>query len=80
MKHGLVSDFEETMKLKAGNSELKETISKLKNENSVVKNELQKAQKEYVSEVSNSSDNIIKEYDHNFQKFLARNIDRSKIA
>ena len=80
LKHGLVSDSEETRKLRAENSELKETISKLKKENSVIKNDLQKAQKESDSEVSTSSDSIIKEYDYGFQKFLAKNIDRSKMA
>ena len=55
------------------NSELKERILKLENE-------LQNTQKETISKVLSNPDKIIKEYDHRFQKFLAKNIDRSKMA
>ena len=73
LKKDLVSDSEETKKLRSENSELKETISKLEDK-------LQKAQKETVSEVPRNTDAIIKECDHIFKKFLAKNIDRSKMA
>ncbi|XP_058751791.1 uncharacterized protein LOC131624887 [Vicia villosa] len=80
LKHGRVSDYEYSRKLKAENSDLKESLFKLKNENSVIKDELQLTQKEYDLKASAYSDNFIKEYDHSFQKFLANSIDRSKMA
>ena len=41
---------------------------------------MQNSQKETIPETPSSADEIIKEYDHNFQKFLAKSIDRSKMA
>ena len=73
MKNDLVFDSEETKNLRLENFELKEKISKLENN-------LQNTQKETISEVPSNSDKIIKEYDHSFQKFLAKNINRSKMA
>ncbi|CAI8595590.1 unnamed protein product [Vicia faba] len=73
LKKDLASDSKETDSLRLENSELKEKISKLEND-------LQNSQKEIISEAPSSTDKIIKEYDHSFQKFLAKNIDRSKMA
>ena len=55
------------------NSELRNKISKLENT-------LQNSQKEPISETPSNADEIIKEYDHSFQKFLVKSIDRSKMA
>ena len=41
---------------------------------------MQNSQKETIPETPSNADEIIKEYDHSFQKFLAKNIDRSKMA
>ena len=57
------------LKLKAENFELKENNVKLKEESQNVQN---------VS--SSSSKDILKDYDYIFQKFLAKSIDRSKMA
>ena len=70
LKKNLVFEIE---KLKAENSELKENNIKLKND-------FQNAQKISSSEDASSSKNILKEFDYSFQKFLAKSIDRSKMA
>ncbi|XP_058782897.1 uncharacterized protein LOC131657524 [Vicia villosa] len=80
LKHGQVSDSEDSKRLKAENFELKEHLFKLKNENSVIKYKLQLTRKECDSKASVCSDNVIRKYDHSFQKFLANSIDRSKMA
>ena len=70
LKKSLVSEIEQ---LKAENSELKENNVKLKED-------FQKAQKISCSDTASSSKDILKEYDYSFQKFLAKRIDRSKMA
>ncbi|CAI8615440.1 unnamed protein product [Vicia faba] len=73
LKRNLESDSNKTESLKLENSELRNKISKLENT-------LQNSQKEPISETPSNADEIIKEYDHSFQKFLAKSIDRSKMA
>ena len=73
LKRNLASDSDKTKSLKLENSELKDKISKLENQ-------LQNSQKEIISETPSNADKTIKEYDHSFQKFLAKNIDKSKMA
>ena len=72
LKRNLASGSNKTESLRLENSELKEKISKLENQ-------LQNSQKETIPKTPSNADEIIKEYDHNFQKFLAKNIDRSKM-
>ena len=73
LKRNLESDSDKTESLKLENSELRNKISKLENT-------LQNSQKEPISETPSNADEIIKEYDHSFQKFLAKSIDRSRMA
>ena len=70
LKKNLASDFE---KLETENSELKENNFKLKEE-------VQKVQNISISDSASSSRDILKEYDSSFQTFLAKSIDRSKMA
>ena len=41
---------------------------------------MQNSQKETIPETPSNANEIIKEYDHSFQKFLAKNKDRRKMA
>lgn len=63
----------ETEQLKNENSELKESNIKLEND-------LEKSHELCDSNKSSDIKNILNEYDYNFQKFLTRSIDRSKMA
>lgn len=63
----------ETQHLKNENSEHKERNIKLEND-------LEKAHELSDSNKSSDITNILNEYDYNFQKFLTRSIDRSKMA
>ena len=73
LKRNLESDSNKTESLKLENSELRDKILKLENS-------LQNSQKEPIAETPSNADEIIKEYDHSFQKFLAKSIDRSRMA
>ena len=73
LKRNLSSDSDKTESLKLENFELKGKNSKLENQ-------IQNSQKETIHETPSNADEIIKEYDHSFHKFLAKNIDRSKMA
>lgn len=52
----------------------------LKNDNSYLQSKSSKLEEEIISEASMDYENVINKYDKYFQTFLARNIDRSKMA
>lgn len=55
-------------------------IDELKENNSKLKTELEKAQQLSESDTAVCSKNILKQYDYNFQQFLTKRLDRSKMA
>lgn len=80
LKRIYVADSETISKLKKENSNMKEKLSVLEKYISTLKIKSKELEKEIPSEAPMESNDVIKKYDTAFQKFLAQNIDRSKMT